>query len=223
MTAGRSGPNLGGVVPLSADPDFRAPGKPATEAHVARVKSGDTSGFAALFDRVAPSLEAWAEFRVTGSLRDYVEPCDVLQEVWWRAMDAIDRYDPGRCSFRTWIFTIATNVLLEWHRNRRRRQRIEPRVLAERAASLPPELARQATSVGRDLRLRETVKKLVDLVSALDDGDRAVFIHCGLEGLTAAESAALTGATAEAAKKRWQRLRERLESNPVWSELLPGS
>ena len=174
-----------------------------------------------LFDRLAPSLQAWAQVRVAGSLRDYVEPCDVVQEVWWRAMDGIDRYQPERSSFRAWIFTIATNVLLEWNRKRRRKLRLEPKALAERVASLPPALARQATSVGRNLSVIESAQKLAALAAGMDEADRTVFIHCGLEGLTAAETAAIAGATPEAIKKRWQRLRQKLEPNPIWNEFLP--
>ena len=104
---------------------------------------------------------------------------------------------------------------------RRRKLRLEPSALAERVASLPPALARQATSVGRNLSVSESAKKLAALVAAMDEDDRTVFIHCGLEGLTAAETAVLAGSTAEAIKKRWQRLRQKLEPNPIWDDFLP--
>ena len=67
----------------------------------------------------------------------------------------------------------------------------------------------------------ESAKKLAALVAAMEEEDRTVFIHCGLEGLTAAETATLAGSTPEAIKKRWQRLRQRLEPNPIWAEFLP--
>ena len=203
---------------LDEKPDKRNPVRSSTEFHVARARSGDRTGFAPLYERLGPSLDAWARLRVTGTLRGFVEPGDVVQEVWWRAMDAFDRYDPERSGFRTWIFQIATHVLLEWSRKRRRRMRIEPRSLAQRTESLPPELARQATSVARGLSQHESVGMLVTIVSAMSEDDRAVFVHCGLEGLTAAEVSALVGATPEAVNKRWQRLREKLGTHPVWSE-----
>jgi len=203
---------------LGEKPDKRTSARPSTEFHVARVRSGDRTGFAPLYDRLAPSLDAWAQLRVTATLRGFVEPGDVVQEVWWRAMDAFERYDPERSGFRPWIFQIATHVLLEWSRKRRRRMRIEPKSLAQRTESLPPELARQATSVGKGLLQHESVEKLVTIVSGMSEDDRAVFVHCGLEGLTAAEVAALVGATPEAVNKRWQRLREKLGAHPVWRE-----
>lgn len=216
---GDNAPSMNGLGDDAAEPGSR---KPSTEFHVNRVRAGDPSGFAELYERLAASLDAWSHLRVTGSLRDYVEPGDLVQEVWWRAMDAFDRYDPERSDFRPWIFTIATNVLLEWNRSRRRKARIEPKSLAQRAESLPPELARQATSIGRSVALRDSVKKLVELVGGMTADDRAVFVHCGLEGLTAAEVATLVGATADAVNKRWQRLRARLGEHPVWREFDPA-
>ncbi len=203
----------------SSPPHVPPEGNP-THAHALRARDGSPNGFAALFERLAPALDAWAQLRVSGSLRDFVEPCDVVQEVWWRSMDSIDRFDPTHCTFRAWVFGIATNVLLEWQRKRRRKLRVEPAALAERTASLPPDLAAQATSVGRSIQTREFVKKLADLVAAMHEDDRTLFIHCGLEGMSVAEAAKVTGASAEAAKKRWQRLRRRLEEDSAWAELL---
>jgi DNA-directed RNA polymerase specialized sigma24 family protein len=62
--------------------------------------------------------------------------------------------------------------------------------------------------------LDESVKALVAEVVSMDEEDRHVIVHMGIEGLTAAESASLTGSTVEATKKRWQRLRERLRNDP---------
>lgn len=197
--------------------------KPTTEFHVARVRSGDAAAFASLYERIAPSLDAWARLRVTGSLRDFVEPGDVVQEIWWRAMDAFDRYDSKRSAFRPWMFQIATNVLLEWNRKRRRRIRVEPSSLAQRAESLPPELARQATSVAHGLKRSDSVKALVALVSDMSEEDRAVFMQCGLEGKTTADAAPLVGASEAAVKKRWSRLREKLQPHPVWRDFGPSN
>ena len=196
--------------------------RPSTEFHVDRIRAGDPSAFAALYERLAPSLRAWASLRITGSLRDFVEPGDVVQEVWWRAMDAFDRYDPERSPFRPWLFKIATNVLLEWNRKRRNRSRLDPESISQRSQLLPTVLARQATSVGRRVALRDSVEKLVGVVASMNDEDRAVFVHCGLEGRTAAQAALLVSATEDAVEQRWRRLRQRLADHPVWCEFDPA-
>lgn len=53
----------------------------------------------------------------------------------------------------------------------------------------------------------------------MDEEGRAVFIHCGLEGMTAADAAPLVSATAEAVDKRWYRLRKKLEAVSAWRNL----
>jgi RNA polymerase sigma factor (sigma-70 family) len=185
-----------------------------TEYHVQRARAGDRQGFADLFERLAKSLEVWAALKVTNPLKSFMEPHDLVQETWWRAMDAFDRFDPERSGFRPWLFTIARNVLLESYRNRRKAAGPRAKDLAVRIGRLPPDLARQATSVGQRVMLDESVKTLVTAVVAMDEQDRHVMIHMGMEGLTAAESAALTGQSMEATKKRWQRLRSRLQELP---------
>ncbi|MCA9320213.1 MAG: sigma-70 family RNA polymerase sigma factor [Planctomycetes bacterium] len=167
------------------DPD------PTTDHHVHQVRAGDHSSFAALHERIAPSLEAWARLRVGGSLCDFVEPGDIVQEVSWRAMDSFARHDPERSKFRPWLFKIATNALLEWNRKRRRRARLDPVTMAERARALPPALGRQATSVGREVAMRDSVVKLVEVVGEMCETDRAAFVNCEFEGRTAAHTAVL--------------------------------
>jgi RNA polymerase sigma-70 factor (ECF subfamily) len=190
-----------------------------TEFHVQRAQAGDRAGFAGLFERLAQSLDAWAELKVTGSLRDFIEPRDIVQETWWRAMDAFGRYDPERSGFRPWLFTIARNILLESYRKRRRSAGSKVCNVSSRIASLPPDLARQATSVSSRFMLDESVKALVTEVIAMDEEDRRVIVHMGIEGLSSAECSALTGATVEATKKRWQRLRAKLREDPRIKEV----
>ena len=87
---------------------------------------------------------------------------------------------------------------------------------------MPPELALQATFVGRGLAQRESVKLLVAMVAAMSEEDRGVFIQCGLEGKSSADTAVLFGASEAAVKKRWSRLREKLAAHPIWREFDPS-
>jgi RNA polymerase sigma-70 factor (ECF subfamily) len=192
----------------------------STQGHLEDCRAGGREGFAALYERMAPPLHAWARLRIRGSLGRFVEPEDLVQEVWWRAMDAFPRFDGEQTSFRAWLFRIATNVLLEMNRKRRPRSPALPEGRADRMRSLPPELAVQATSIGRDLRVRESVNELVRLIRELDQDSQRILMHCGLEGLTARETATLVGKSPEAVAKSWQRLRDRLESHPSVTAML---
>jgi DNA-directed RNA polymerase specialized sigma24 family protein len=58
-------------------------------------------------------LHVWASLRIRPQLRAYCQTEDLLQEVWCRTYAIRDRFDSTTRSFRSWIFTVAKNVLLE--------------------------------------------------------------------------------------------------------------
>jgi RNA polymerase sigma-70 factor, ECF subfamily len=50
---------------------------------------------------------------VVNAVDDRAEAEDLVQEVFARAWRASSRYDPDRASVRTWLFTIARNLVLD--------------------------------------------------------------------------------------------------------------
>ena len=66
------------------------------------------------------------------------------------------------------------------------------------------------------------MKKLVAVVMTMTDADRCVFIHCGLEGKTAADTAMIVCASEAAVRTRWSRRREKLADHPIWREFDPA-
>ncbi len=192
----------------------------STEAHVARAASGQLKGFASLYEKLAPAIYTWARLRIHESSQRRIDPEDIVQEVWWRAMDSFSRYDPKSGPFRPWLFGIATNVLLESFRKSRTRSPVSAQHEKARIESLPPELAVQATSISRQASRKDGVHRLVQIIGRLDATDQAVFIHCGLEGLSAPDTSELICLGADATLKRWQRLRTKLREASVWEEFL---
>ena len=72
---------------------------PDTGLLARRVQKGDRAAFQRLYDKVAPSLYAWTRLRLQGGPGAGLDPQDVLQEVWLRALRAFASYDE-RGSFR---------------------------------------------------------------------------------------------------------------------------
>lgn len=195
-------------------------GDDSTNLHAERARRGDGDGFAELYRRLAPTLSVWAALRVNVRLRAQIDPEDLVQEVWWRAMDSFSTFDRDRGAFRSWMFKIATNVLIDRYRSlAAHRGRMEAnRGRIDDSAS--PQLVAEITSISRQAARRDDVREVIEAVSRLDEGDRALFIHCAIEGKKPTEAGRLLGMTDAAAIKRWQRLRTRLRAASVFAE--PG-
>lgn len=172
-----------------------------TEDLALKARDGDQEGFESLVERLAPSLLAWAQLRCR---RSGFLPEDLAQEVWLRACRIFDGYDAQRSTFRAWLFAVAKNVLREMSA-KSRRVWVAPRPDSNEGRI--SRLAQSATSVASRAARAEGVERFVAWAQALDPTDRMVLIHCGLEGLTHAETGVRLSMSGEAVAKRWQRLR----------------
>jgi RNA polymerase sigma factor (sigma-70 family) len=180
--------------------------------------SPDGTTFAELYESLAPSLYAWASLRIHPQYRSKLDPEDVVQDVWWRAMDAFARFDPEKASFRTWIFRIATNALTDGYRRLAVRGHLPSELRRPMTGPISRELAAQATSISRRAARSEECERLLASLSQLDRDERLLFAHCGLEGLSPEAAAPILGISTDAAVKRWQRLRARLRESAVWRD-----
>ena len=186
---------------------------PETEYLARAAKDGQEEQFAKLYERVAPSLFSWARLRIPPSVRPFLDEQDVVQEVWIRAVEIIDRYDPDKVNFRAWIFRVAKNVLLE----AMRKLRADPRLRMEGGPStrlfVIQNCPDSVTLMSARMRRDERIKLFTGFVEELGSPDREILVHCGLEGLKAQEVANRIDLSPEAVTKRWQRLRETLRNN----------
>ena len=178
-----------------------------THALVRRARDGDREAFADLYAHLAPALQAWASLRMSPSVRTRMEPEDLLHEVWWRALDAFSTFDPSKSSFRSWLFTIATRVLVSSFRRAGTAARAGFR---DGGGSSPSEVPQSVTDAARRVARDSVIQEIVAALRERDDVDQAIFVHCGLEGLATPAAAALLGQSEASVAKRWQRLRERL-------------
>lgn len=190
-------------------------------AHLARAaKDGASEPFAVLYERIAPALYSWADIRIRPSLRTWLEPADLVQEVWCRALHAFPQFDSERISFRYWIFRVAKNVLLESMRKvgspafRGQTPGTTTRLFALK------QVPDAVTAVSHRLSRQEELGRFRDWVKSLDRGDRELLVHHGLEGLSHSEVGERLNLGAEAVAKRWQRLRTRLEQQALPREVL---
>ncbi len=204
--------------PEPVDPERMPEKEPETLRLAREAKGGDANSFGALYEKIAPALFTWAEIRIRRDVRQHVSPEDVVQEVWCRAWKIFDKFDPENGSFRYWIFRVAKNVLYEALRSLKDPSALPGGGGTTRVLMLdgvPDDATRITMRVARD----ESLGKCADWIRALEDEDRKLVIHCGLEGLTYVETAERLAIGAEAVAKRWQRLRERLREQALPQQL----
>lgn len=176
------------------------------------------AGFSALYARLAPSVHAWAGLRIPASYRGAVEPEDVVQEVWRRAFERFESFDPARSPFRAWVFRIANLVLMEaFRRTRGPRATVPLDADSDGAGAVVP--ADAATTVSRAVAADEALAAFVRAAMGEDEDDRRLLAF-RLEGLTFEECGERLGLTGPAARKRWQRLRDRLADLAVRTGLV---
>ncbi len=85
--------------------------EPADEMLV-RATLDDRQAFGPLYERYAARVYRYARMR-TGS--DTIAE-DILSETMLGALEALDRYNPRRGSFASWLFTIATRRIIDRQR-----------------------------------------------------------------------------------------------------------
>lgn len=184
-----------------------------THHHVEGVRQGSEESFAALYERVSPSLLAWAKLRTLGAIGRRVDAEDLLQETWWRALESFDRFDVSKGRFRQWIFGIAAKVLLKMSRQdgtSAREREVGP---------LHSSLQAQLTSIRERSARRDRVESLVDEVSRLSDDEQRLFLG-RVQGLSHLDLGKALGVSEAAAQKRWERLKASLAETEIVREMI---
>lgn len=164
--------------------------------------------FADLYGEIARPLHAWAELRVRGPLAQALTAEDLAQEIAYRAYRDFDGFDPSRGTFRAWVFTVANRVAQDILRKVARRAAIGPGpVTGSGVTNLPANV----TSISRRVARDEGMRTFLTVMDTLDETERRLLLFRGLEGLGHDDVARLLDVSVEAAKKRWQRLLDRLD------------
>jgi RNA polymerase sigma factor (sigma-70 family) len=134
--------------------------------------------FARVYDEHVWRVYGFLAYRLAD--REAVE--DLTQATFERALRAWSRFDPRRASERTWLLSIAQNLLIDHHR-RDRSALVDP--IEER--SLPPVAGPEARVAGSS--------ELVEALAQLSDREREVLALRFGGDLTGVEIADLLGLT----------------------------
>ena len=151
-------------------------------------RHGDAGAFETLYARHKGPLYRF----VLRSVKERALAEELYQEIWMRVIEARGRYTV-QAKFTTWLYTIAHHRVTD-HWRKRGLQLVE----AEDAD--PP--ASRAYEPEQRAEGRQDLQRLAAALAALPELQRETFLLHEESGMTLAEIAAATGATAEAAKSR---------------------
>lgn len=180
----------GGATPTESKAERSFPRRPDPDAElVERARDGDTRAFDELVEKYTPKLYGLV-YHMTSNRED---TNDVLQEVFAKAYRALKRFR-GKSSFYTWIYSIATNMTLNFlkKRNRRRAMSLDDLDLA---IEHDPDFI-DATSKSdpvREVGLSELQERLNMAMQKLSVDHRTVVTMFDIQAMPHAEIAKILG------------------------------
>ncbi len=165
------------------------------ESLILAYQDGDPSAFETLYRRHKDRL---FHFLFLGcGRRDVVE--DIAHDVWLGVIRGIETYRPSAL-FRTWLFRIARNRLID-HRRRDKSHRL--------GDLDPEELQDSGVSVSLNAERIAVFHRLIAALDTLPPEQREVFLLTE-EGFSRQEIADITGAAPETVKSRGRYARSQL-------------
>jgi len=158
---------------------------PDDAALIARWRNGDERAASALVERHAQHI---ARFVASLGERDEVE--EVVQDTYVRAFGSLDSFR-GESTFRTWLLTIARNLVRDRQRGRKR-ARVQVEIHDDDVATSSDALE-DAVAAESGERLRRAVEQLSPM-------QRSIFTLRVTEGMSYREIALAVGSTEGAAR-----------------------
>ena len=190
----------------------------ADESLMLRYAAGDIAAFDSLYGRHA--LGVWRY--VFRSVREQAVADDLLQDVWFAVARQAPTYRPT-ARFKTWLFTMAHNRLVDYVRTAKHHASLDDDGSVDEDDTGNPLARTLAAESGfgplRQLQSKEQAAALMAAIENLPSAQREAFLLQAEGGMAVEEIASTTGVSFETAKSRLRyarnSLRERLQEL-VW-------
>ncbi len=165
---------------------------------------GDAAAFETLYRRYKDAMYRYL-------LRQCQNPAtaeELFQDIWLRIVNARQDYTV-KASFRTWLYQIAHNRLIDHYRRQNTRMPesyLENSILEKVATT-------EASDPQRIVNGQQQTAHLAELIAALPEAQREAFLLKEETGMTLEEIAAATGTNRETVKSRLRYAFKRLREN----------
>lgn len=179
---------------------------PTDESLMQSFARGDMNSFEQLYDR--HEIGVWRF--VFRSVQNNAITDDLAQELWFSVARSAASYEPT-AKFKTWLFTMARNRVIDHVRTHKNHASIDAE--NEAGESMFSELAAESRlGPMRQVSSREQAKALLDAIEQLPEDQREAFLLQAEGDMSVEEIAAAIGVTFETAKSRLRYARNKLKA-----------
>ena len=176
------------------------------EALMQAFARGNMNAFEQLYDRHETGVWRFV-FR---SVQNNEVTDDLVQELWFSVTRSAASYEPT-AKFKTWLFTMARNRVIDHVRTRKNHASIDAE--NEEGESMFSDLAAESRlGPMRQVSSREQAKALLDAIEQLPADQREAFLLQAEGDMSVEEIAAAIGVTFETAKSRLRYARNKLKT-----------
>jgi len=179
---------------------------PTDEALMQVFARGNMNAFEQLYDRHETGVWRFV-FR---SVQNQAVADDLVQELWFAVARSAASYEPT-AKFKTWLFTMARNRVIDHSRTAKNHASIDAE--NDEGESMFSDLAADSR-LGplRQVSSREQAKALLDAIEQLPDDQREAFLMQAEGDMSVEDIAAATGVSFETAKSRLRYARNKLKT-----------
>jgi RNA polymerase sigma-70 factor (ECF subfamily) len=137
--------------------------------------------FGQLYEIYLPKIYQYTRYRVA----DKEAAEDLTSDIFNKALDGFKRFDPGKASFPTWIFSIARNTIIDYYRKHAKETKVR--------RDTKPENSLGSDSPEEKLSRSEEIARLRECISKLNENEQELISLKFSGGITNREIARVTG------------------------------
>ena len=160
--------------------DNAAVTEPSESELALRASKGDADAFSSLYEQYFDRIYRYVFFKTS----HVAEAEDLTERVFLKAWEAMARYRERGGGFRTWLYRIAHNTVIDYHRTKKD-------TIALQDVSQP--LAETAPLPEQVLVKQEEIEQLHAAIAQLPDEQQQILILRFVEGISHSEVAAIVG------------------------------
>ncbi|MDU1313697.1 RNA polymerase sigma factor [Clostridium septicum] len=129
---------------------------------------------------------------------------DITQEIFISMIKSIDNYNKEKCSFRTWLYKISSNKIIDYYRSKSYKQRIKSQTIDDLDIKCEG-------SIEDDFIIEETVNEVLNIVNSFEANIQQIFRMKIFSDMTFKEIGKVLDLSESTVKTKYYRLIKRIK------------